>query len=133
MSLAVGEREWGVVLTIARHRQRKMMMRRSQVQEDHARGQGPCPLVHITHVQGVSHTQDREAVVDHTVGTEGLLADDEVGHIQDQEVVPGPDLVKSIVVGEAIVMIQGVGGRSLRSIHRSKVGKRGIIIIAREI
>ena len=131
MSLAVGEREWGVVLTIARHRQRKMMMRRSQVQEDHARGQGPCPPVHTTHVQGVSHTQDHEAVVE--VGTKGLLADDEVGHIQDQEVVPGLDLVKSIDVGEVIVMIQGVGGRSLRSTHRSKVGKRGIIIIAREI
>jgi len=106
-------------------------MKRSQVREDHARGQGPCPLVRITHVQGVSHTQDQEVVVE--VGTKGLLTDDEVGHIQDQEVVPGPDLVKSIVAGEAIVMIQGVGGRSLRNIHRSKVGKRGIVIIARGI
>lgn len=106
-------------------------MRRSQVREDRARGQGPRPLVRITHVQGVSHAQDREVVVE--VGTKGLLADDEVGHIQDQEVVLGPDLVKSIDVGEVIVMIQGVGGRSLRSTHRSKVGKRGIIIIAREI
>ena len=108
-------------------------MRRSQAREDHGQGRGPCPLVHITHVQGVSHTQDREAVVDHTIGTKGLLADDEVDHIQDQEVVPGLDLVKSIDVGEVIVMIQGVGGRSRRSIHRSKVGKKGIVIIAREI
>ena len=105
-------------------------MKRSQVREDHARGQGPCPRVRITHVQGVSHAQGQEAVVQ--VGIKGLLADDEVGHIQDQEVVPGPDLVKSIIVGEVIVMI-GVGERSLRSIHRSKVGKRGIVIIAREI
>jgi hypothetical protein len=106
-SLAVGEKEWGVVLTIVRHR-RRMTMRRSQVRKDHGQGRGPCPLVHITHVQGVSHTQDREAVVDHTIGTKGLLADDEVDHIQDQEVVPGLDLVKSIDLGEVIVMIQGV-------------------------